>query len=139
VIMADPERTLAVLAALREIGVLTALDDFGAGHASLGHLKQLRVDELKIDRSFVLGLLDDYRDAAIVRTSVDLARRLGMRVVAEGVETSDVWDKLADWACDEAQGHFLGRPMPADTLGVWLTELPADSAQSRPWAAALRR
>ncbi len=139
VIMSDPERTLGVLAALREIGVATALDDFGAGHASLGHLKQLRVDELKIDRSFVLGILDDDRDAAIVRTSVDLARRLGLRVVAEGVESSEVWDKLADWACDQAQGHFLGRPMPADVLGGWLTRLPAGPAQSRPWAAVLRR
>jgi EAL domain-containing protein (putative c-di-GMP-specific phosphodiesterase class I) len=126
VVMADPERTLGVLAALREIGVLTALDDFAAGHASLGHLKQLRVDELKIDRSFVLGLLDDDRDAAIVRTSVDLGRRLGLRVVAEGVESPDVWARLADWACDEAQGYFLGRPMPADALSGWLTALPAD-------------
>jgi diguanylate cyclase (GGDEF)-like protein len=139
VIMSDPERTLGVLAALREIGVLTALDDFGAGHASLGHLKQLRVDELKIDRSFVLGLLDDDRDAAIVQTSVDLARRLGLRVVAEGVESSEVWDKLAEWACDQAQGHFLGRPMPADALSGWLTRLPAGPAQSRPWAAMMRR
>jgi EAL domain-containing protein (putative c-di-GMP-specific phosphodiesterase class I) len=129
--MSDPERTLGVLAALREIGVLTALDDFGAGHASLGHLKQLRVDELKIDRSFVLGLLDDDRDAAIVQTSVDLGRRLGLRVVAEGVESSEVWDKLAEWACDQAQGHFLGRPMPADALSGWLTRLPAGPAQSR--------
>ena len=139
VVMADPERTLGVLAALREIGVLTALDDFGAGHASLGHLKQLRVDELKIDRSFVLGLLDDDRDAAIVRTSVDLGRRLGLRVVAEGVESPDVWARLADWACDEAQGYFLGRPMPADVLSVWLTTLRADPAQRRPWAAVLPR
>jgi diguanylate cyclase (GGDEF)-like protein len=120
VVMADPERTLEVLAALRDVGVGTALDDFGAGHASLGHLKQLRVDELKIDRSFVLGLLEDERDAAIVRTSVDLARRLGMRVVAEGVERPEVCATLADWSCDQAQGYLLGRPMPAGELRAWL-------------------
>ena len=87
VVMADPERTLEVLAALRKIGVATALDDFGAGHVSLGHLKQLDLDELKIDRSFVMRLASDDRDAAIVHATVDLGRRLGMRVVAEGVET----------------------------------------------------
>ena len=87
VVMADPERTLEVLAGLRAIGVATALDDFGAGHVSLGHLKQLDLDELKIDRSFVMRLADDERDAAIVHATVDLGRRLGMRVVAEGVET----------------------------------------------------
>ena len=86
--MADPERTLEVLAGLRAIGVATALDDFGAGHVSLGHLKQLDLDELKIDRSFVMHLADDERDAAIVHATVDLGRRLGMRVVAEGVETA---------------------------------------------------
>ena len=77
VIMADPERTLEVLAGLRAIGVGTALDDFGAGHASLGHLKALNVDELKIDRSFVIGLPGDERDMAIVYATVELARRLG--------------------------------------------------------------
>jgi diguanylate cyclase (GGDEF)-like protein len=138
VVMADPERTLGVLAALRDIGMFTALDDFGAGHASLSHLKQLSVDELQIDRSFVMGLLDDDRDAAIVRTAVDLARRLGLRVVAEGVESFEVWATLADWVCDEAQGYFLGHPMPAEQLSVWLARLdrlPGDPAQGRPWAA----
>jgi diguanylate cyclase (GGDEF)-like protein len=139
VVMADPERTLGVLAALREVGVFTALDDFGAGHASLGHLKQLSVDELKIDRSFVMGLLDDDRDAAIVRTVVDLGRRLELRVVAEGVDSPEVWAKLADWVCDEAQGFFLGRPMPARALGAWLARLDREPvAPGRPWAAMLR-
>jgi EAL domain-containing protein (putative c-di-GMP-specific phosphodiesterase class I) len=90
VVMADPERTLAVLAGLREIGVLTALDDFGAGHVSLGHLKQLRVDQLKIDRSFVIGLLDDDRDAAIVRTvRIDGSR--GSRASETLVSASAQW------------------------------------------------
>jgi diguanylate cyclase (GGDEF)-like protein len=120
VVMADPERTLEVLAGLRAIGVATALDDFGAGHASLGHLKALHVDELKIDRSFVMRLPDDARDHAIVHATVELGRRLGMRVVAEGVETVEAWDALAALSCDEAQGFFLGRAMPAKTLPGWL-------------------
>ncbi len=120
VVMADPDRTLEVLAGLREIGVATALDDFGAGHASLGHLKALRVDELKIDRSFVTRLPHDERDQAIVHATVELGRRLGMRVVAEGVETADTWDALALLSCDEAQGFYLGRAMPAPALAPWL-------------------
>ena len=125
VVMADPERTLEVLAGLRAIGVGTALDDFGAGHVSLGHLKQLDLDELKIDRSFVMRLADDERDAAIVHATVDLGRRLGMRVVAEGVETLEAWDTLAGLQCDEAQGFYLGRPMTATALGGWLRERAA--------------
>src|SRR4051794_2785841 len=137
VVMADPDRTLGVLAALRDIGVVTALDDFGAGHASLGHLRQLHVDELKIDRSFVLGLMDDERDAAIVQTAVDLARRLGLRVVAEGVERLEVWARLAEWACDEAQGFFLSHPLPPDALAEWLAQLDRrPEAPGRPWVTA---
>jgi EAL domain-containing protein (putative c-di-GMP-specific phosphodiesterase class I) len=120
VVMLDPERTLGVLRGLRSIGVATALDDFGAGHASLGHLKALRVDELKIDRSFVMHLPRDERDHAIVHSTIDLGRRLRMRVVAEGVETAEAWDALAGLSCDEAQGYYLGRAMPAGELAEWL-------------------
>jgi EAL domain-containing protein (putative c-di-GMP-specific phosphodiesterase class I) len=113
-----------VLDGLRGIGVATALDDFGAGHASLGHLKALRVDELKIDRSFVTRLPDDERDQAIVHATVELGRRLGMRVVAEGVESVETWDVLAGLSCDEAQGFYLGRAMPAAALPTWLRARP---------------
>jgi len=123
VVMADVERTVDVLRGLRAIGVRTALDDFGAGHAALGHLKQLDVDTLKIDCSFVMRVAQDERDAAIVQSLVDLGRRLGLRVVAEGVETREAWDLLVRWGCNEAQGHLLGRPMPADALEVWIREL----------------
>src|SRR4051794_35241374 len=122
-VMADPERSLEVLRELRKIGVAMSLDDFGAGHVSLGHLKQLGVDELKIDRSFVMRVADDARDAAIVHSTVDLGRRLGMRVVAEGVESPEAWDLLAGLMCDEAQGFYLGRPMTATALAGWLREL----------------
>jgi predicted signal transduction protein with EAL and GGDEF domain len=82
-------------------------------------------DLIKIDRSFVMRLADDERDAAIVHTTVDLGRRLGMRVVAEGVETAETWDTLAGLHCDEAQGFFLGRPMTANALAGWLRERAA--------------
>jgi len=111
IVMSDPVRTVDVLARLGEIGLAVSLDDFGAGHSSLGHLKQLTVDKLKIDQSFVLSMADDPRDAAIVRSAVDLAHRLNLRVIAEGVETGAAWELLADCACDQAQGHFVARPM----------------------------
>jgi diguanylate cyclase (GGDEF)-like protein len=120
VVMADVERTRDVLRGLRAIGVQIALDDFGAGHASLGHIKQLEIDTLKIDRSFVLHLPHDERDAAIVQSLVDLGRRLGLRVVAEGVESPETWALLAGWGCDEAQGHLVARPMDSEKLGSWL-------------------
>jgi diguanylate cyclase (GGDEF)-like protein len=120
VVMADVERTTAVLRGLRAIGVSIALDDFGAGHASLGHIRQLEIDTLKIDRSFVLRLPQDERDAAIVQSLVDLGRRLRLRVVAEGVDKLETWDMLAGWGCGKAQGHLIARPMSSDELGAWL-------------------
>jgi EAL domain-containing protein (putative c-di-GMP-specific phosphodiesterase class I) len=136
IVMSDPLRTVDVLGRLREIGVAVSLDDFGAGHSSLAHLKQLSVDKLKIDQSFVLGMTDDAHDAAIVRCTVDLAHRLNLRVIAEGVETHAVWELLADCACDQAQGHFVSRPMPGETLAAWLHAVDrqtAMGAQGRRW------
>ncbi|HYM58702.1 MAG TPA: EAL domain-containing protein [Solirubrobacteraceae bacterium] len=138
VVMVDVERTVAVLVGLRAIGVSTALDDFGAGHAGLGHLKQLPVDVLKIDRSFVMRITQDERDAAIVHSLVDLGRRLGVRVIAEGVDTLGSWSLLSQWGCDEAQGHFLSRPMPAPELADWLMRLSRRAggvAEPQLWAA----
>jgi diguanylate cyclase (GGDEF)-like protein len=133
IVMADPERTLDVLARLRETGVGLALDDFGAGHSSLAHLRQLRVHELKIDRSFVLDAARSPRDAAIVRTTVELGRRLGLRVVAEGVTSRAAWELLAECRCDDAQGFFIARPMPARELRDWLAQhVPVDYATARP-------
>jgi diguanylate cyclase (GGDEF)-like protein len=120
VVMADVERTTDVLRGLRAIGVQIALDDFGTGHASLGHIRHLEIDTLKIDRSFVLRLPHDAHDAAIVRSLVDLGRRLGLRVVAEGVESPETWALLVEWGCDEAQGHFVAQPMDSAKLGSWL-------------------
>jgi EAL domain-containing protein (putative c-di-GMP-specific phosphodiesterase class I) len=128
VVMADVERTEEVLLGLRQAGVRTALDDFGAGHSALAHLRHLRIDELKVDRSFVMRLLEDDCDAAIVHTIVDLGRRLGLTVVAEGVESERAWALLGSWGCDEAQGHLLGRPMAAAELAGWLRELAGRAA-----------
>jgi EAL domain-containing protein (putative c-di-GMP-specific phosphodiesterase class I) len=125
-----------VLARLREIGVAVSLDDFGAGHSSLAHLKQLSVDKLKIDQSFVLNMADDPHNAAIVRSTVDLGHRLHLHVIAEGVETHAAWELLSDYACDHAQGHLVARPMPAETLATWLHAIDRQSliaAGERRW------
>ena len=138
VVMADVDRTIDVLVGLRAISVRTALDDFGAGQAALGHLHQLEVDTLKIDRSFVMRLGREDRNAAIVHSLVDLGRRLGVRVVAEGVENAHAWDLLVKWRCDEAQGYFVGRPMTGPELATWLRRLPErqpDLRDARLWAA----
>ena len=136
IVMSDPLRTVDVLARLREIGVAVSLDDFGAGHSSLAHLKQLNVDKLKIDQSFVLNIADDPHNAAIVRSTVDLAHRLNLHVTAEGVETQAAWALLSDCACDQAQGHFVARPMAGETLAAWLHAIGRQTpraARARPW------
>ncbi len=121
-IMADPNRALAVLDRLSEMGVRLAIDDFGVGYSSLGYLKRLPVDEIKIDKSFVLGMTHDEGDAVIVRSTIDLGRNLGLGVVAEGVENDEAWAQLALLGCDRVQGYGLSRPLPAETLTRWLAE-----------------
>jgi EAL domain-containing protein (putative c-di-GMP-specific phosphodiesterase class I) len=100
--------------------VAIALDDFGTGYSSMLHLRRLPLAEVKIDRSFVLGVATDSDDAAIVRSCIDLARALGLRVVAEGVEDEATWRMLVEAGCDVAQGWFFARPMPGDELVGWL-------------------
>jgi len=119
-IMVDPVRVLDVVARLAELGLSFALDDFGTGYSSLAYLKRLPVQELKIDRSFVMDMDRSRDDAVIVRSTVDLARNLGLTVVAEGVETHDTWERLAAFGCHAAQGFFLSPPLPADALEGWL-------------------
>jgi diguanylate cyclase (GGDEF)-like protein len=120
VLMADPRRARDVIERLRAAGVTIALDDFGTGYSSLVHVKQLALDELKIDRAFVTNLLHDRADAAIVTSTLALARSLGLRVVAEGVEDGATWSRLAALGCDLAQGFHLSRPLPAEQLADWL-------------------
>ena len=121
-VMVDPVRALDVLARLGELGVALSLDDFGTGYSSLAYLKRLPVTELKIDRSFVMNMTSDLSDATIVRSTADLARNLGLHVVAEGVETAEHWEMLRAFGCHTAQGYHLSRPLPAAELGAWLRD-----------------
>ena len=121
-IMADPQRAREILDALHELGVGLSIDDFGTGYSSLGKLKQLPVDEIKIDRSFVVGMASDHSDATIVRSTIDLARNLGLRVVAEGIEDRRVCDQLARLGCDLGQGYYFSRPLDGTTLAAWAAE-----------------
>ena len=118
-IMDDPQRALATLNRLSAMGFRLSIDDFGTGYSSLAYLKRLPVDELKIDKSFVMGMERDLDDATIVRSTIDLAHNLGLAVVAEGVENARTWELLRELRCDEAQGYHMGRPMPADEFGAW--------------------
>jgi diguanylate cyclase (GGDEF)-like protein len=119
-LLADPIRAMHVLSRLSGMGVRLAIDDFGTGYSSLAYLKRLPVDELKIDKSFVQGMEEDEDDAIIVRSTIDLGRNLGLRVVAEGVETAAAWRRLVALGCDVAQGYYLSRPVPAAELASWL-------------------
>ncbi|WP_182111825.1 bifunctional diguanylate cyclase/phosphodiesterase [Actinotalea sp. JY-7876] len=118
--MLDPARSLEVLGALDELGVMLSVDDYGTGYSSLAYLTRLPVRRLKIDRSFVAGLLDDDASAAIVRSTVELARHLGLAVVAEGVEDDATLLALRDMGCYAAQGFGLGRPTSADRIPAML-------------------
>jgi EAL domain-containing protein (putative c-di-GMP-specific phosphodiesterase class I) len=119
-VMSDAEYAMQVLNRLSSMGITLAMDDFGTGYSSLSYLKRLPVDEVKIDKSFVLNMQHDENDAVIVRSIIDLAGNLGLRVVAEGVETTNTWDALRDMGCDIAQGYVISRPLPADQFDAWL-------------------
>jgi EAL domain-containing protein (putative c-di-GMP-specific phosphodiesterase class I) len=121
-IMSDPVRALEVLTKLDEMGVGLSIDDFGTGYSSLAYLKRLPVDELKIDRGFVMNLTNDKADAFIVRCAVDLGRNLGLRIVAEGVEDAETAAALADLGATQAQGYHFSRPVPGPELTPWLHE-----------------
>jgi hypothetical protein len=133
--MREEGRALDTLARLSEIGVSLSLDDFGTGYSSLAHLKRLPVHELKIDRSFVLDMLTDRDDAVIVRSMVELGRSLGLRVVAEGVETPEHLEQLRYFGCHVAQGYVFSAALPASRLAGWLREHRPPARSSRPGPA----
>ena len=116
----DPEQALQLLTALAAIGVSLSIDDFGTGYSSLSHLARMPVHELKIDRSFVLGLERDPEYAAIVRAAIDMGHSLGMKVVAEGIETEAAEGALRALGCDIVQGYRYAKPMPLADLEAWL-------------------
>ena len=121
ILVADRDRARTVLAALREMGVRIAVDDFGKGYSSLSYLRELPIDELKLDKSFILTMMDDARATALVVSTIDLAHSLGLEMTAEGVENGTAYRALSGFGCDLAQGYFMSRPVPAAELDAWLS------------------
>jgi diguanylate cyclase (GGDEF)-like protein len=127
-VMSDVNRGLAVLRDLRDLGIHLSVDDFGIGQSSLAYLKRLPVQEVKIDKAFVLGMADDRGDAAIVRAAIELGHALGLTVVAEGVEDCTTQTLLAEWDCDVVQGFHISRPVPQEAFLAWLGSRTAEAA-----------
>ena len=121
-IMDDPQRAEATLNRLAQRGYKLSIDDFGTGYSSLAYLRRLPVQELKIDKSFVMAMEREEGDAKIVRSTIDLAHNLGLSVVAEGVENAAILQRLAELGCDEAQGYHLGKPVPLAALQTWAAQ-----------------
>jgi EAL domain-containing protein (putative c-di-GMP-specific phosphodiesterase class I) len=123
------------------MGVDLAIDDFGTGYSSLTYLSELPVTELKIDRSFVMSMATSDGDAFIVRATIDLGRNLGLRVVAEGVESESIWNRLGELGCDVGQGYYVHRPAPAAELTPWLraTRVPSEATVNMPPSPAGER
>jgi EAL domain-containing protein (putative c-di-GMP-specific phosphodiesterase class I) len=129
---ANPEQSWFTVDRLREAGVSIAIDDFGTGYSSFETLRQLAVDRVKVDAVFVGGLLSNRADRVIVESVVELAHRLGLDVVAEGIETHDTWNALANLGCDFAQGFGIAHPMSLADLRAWLTGRAATVAGPLP-------
>jgi EAL domain-containing protein (putative c-di-GMP-specific phosphodiesterase class I) len=127
-VIENPETALAMLDAFAEAGIAISIDDFGTGLSSLAYLKRIRGQELKIDKSIVQGVTDSQRDALIVRSTIDLAHSLGLKVIAEGVETSDCFALLSAMGCDQAQGYLIAKPLPLKEL---LTFVADDAVKER--------
>lgn len=119
-IMTDPLRAVQNITKLHSMGLQILIDDFGTGYSSMAYLKKLLVAKIKIDKSFVIDMHRNQEDEIIVRSTVDLGHNLGLKVIAEGVETQAAWDKLKRLGCDSAQGYFLGKPLPPSELRQWI-------------------
>ena len=117
-VMQNPERAVTTLNRLREMGISVSIDDFGTGYSSLGYLKRFPIDNVKVDRSFIKDLPHDTDDAAITRAVIAMAHSLRIRVVAEGVETLEQLQFLRDHNCDECQGFYMSRPLPASEFAL---------------------
>lgn len=134
-LMDAPPRMMDTLRRLKTTGIRLSIDDFGVGYSSLSYLKKLSVDEIKIDRSFIVSMDSD--DLIIVRSAINLAHNLGLKVVAEGIESQAVLDQLAGLGCDEGQGDYISPPLPSDELPLWLIDTAPYQARSL-WKTALR-
>ncbi|MGK2857221.1 MAG: EAL domain-containing protein [Thermoanaerobaculia bacterium] len=131
-ILDDPAHVVALLSLLQTFGVSLSLDDFGTGYSSLTNLREVPFQEIKIDKSFVLHMMEEEGDAAIVRAVIGLAHSLGRHVVAEGIEDAATLAQLRAWGCDYAQGYFLSRPIPAVDFEKWARKNLAGKAGQRP-------
>jgi EAL domain-containing protein (putative c-di-GMP-specific phosphodiesterase class I) len=120
--MTDPAGLAALMRELHAMGIRLSIDDFGTGYSSLSSLRKLPLDEIKIDKSFVMGLEHSGDDKTIVRSIVDLGVNLGLDVVAEGVENGRTWQILRRMGCTQVQGYYLTRPIPAEDFPAWLAE-----------------
>ncbi len=130
-LLADPDTARSTVKVLDGAGIAVSVDDFGQGHTALAYLADLRVRELKIDRSFVVAMADNRASGAIVRSMIDLGHNLGLRVVAEGVSDNATLELLVAMGCDVAQGWLIAHALPSDELAAWLisrTGLPSDTA-----------
>jgi len=124
-LMVNRDLAHVILTSLRNIGVRISVDDFGTGYSSLSYLRDLPIDEIKLDNSFVIPMTQDARTAALVSSTIELAHSLGLRIVAEGVETAGTYTELTRMGCDQAQGYFMSRPVPAAELHRWLNHWQA--------------
>jgi len=138
-VMDDPVTALATLEHLHQLGLRLSIDDFGTGYSSLAYLKRLPVDEIKIDKSFVMGMTDDKDDEVIVRSTIDLGHNMGLKVVAEGVETEAVMLQLGALKCDLVQGYHVSRPLPAAQFSAWLSQWQAGIADKLAQAKAAKQ
>jgi sensor c-di-GMP phosphodiesterase-like protein len=126
-LVADPRHSFTILSQLRDLGVKISIDDFGTGYSCLAYFKDIPVDELKIDRSFVCGLFDDPASADITSLIIDLAHRFGLSVVAGGVEDEATCLALQERGCDVMQGFYFGQAMPSMAFARWLTQSRVDA------------
>jgi EAL domain-containing protein (putative c-di-GMP-specific phosphodiesterase class I) len=120
--MVDPERSLKSLTKLRNMGISLSIDDFGTGYSSLAYLQRLPVYAVKIDQSFIRDMSIDVSSRAIVEATVDLAHRLGLKAIAEGVETQAEYDALRSIGCDFAQGYLIARPLAPGSVARWVVD-----------------
>ncbi|MEW5800477.1 MAG: EAL domain-containing protein [bacterium] len=123
-VMANPELAMVILKRLSDMGIQLAIDDFGTGHSSLAYIKLLPVHEIKIDKSFVMSMGVNTNDVMIVNTAIDLGHNLGLSVVAEGIESKEIYDRLTNLGCNVGQGYFMSRPLPASQLMSWIIDSP---------------
>lgn len=119
-LICDIEKATSVLVELKQAGLSTSLDDFGSGYSSLGYLVRLPIDTVKIDKSFVQALVDSEKASAVIRGIVGLARSLGMKTVAEGVESQRQVEKLKDAGCDSIQGYLVSRPLDSEAFAKFM-------------------